>query len=366
MSERVLAQAGIALVVLFFAVLTAVVQPFADTTSLGPDAPVVDEEPSPSTVPLGPTVPTTEIGSPAGSVFGPRSIFRQELEGAPLHPQSEAMVADLTRQLQRSNGGAALNVRDYTSSFYRAVPSTPRTEVVFDDCQDKGRRPTILFDEEFGAPFVSVPIPAGAQPSTGTDQELSVWAPHTDQLWELWKAHEEPDGWHACWGGRIDHVSTSPGYFPPPTGATATGLAGVGCMIGIAEAQAGSIDHAVCLAIPEPAAYFVPPARRGDGRSTREAAVPEGSRLRLDPALDVRALGLSPIATMIAEAAQTYGFILKDGAKAVAVQGESAAPYVQRDGTDPWAQILRGQRPFRAMAGFPWHRLQVVQPLPTD
>ena len=61
------------------------------------------------------------------------------------------------------------------------------------------------------------------------------------------------------------------------------------------------------------------PAQRSDGSNRSDDAIPAGTRLRLDPSVDVADLGLSPVAAMIARAAQTYGFIVTDKSAAVAV-----------------------------------------------
>ena len=60
-----------------------------------------------------------------------------------------------------------------------------------------------------------VPIPADARPAAGTDSQITIYQPSTDRLWEYWHFRREPDGWHARWGGAIDDVSNSPGYYSP-------------------------------------------------------------------------------------------------------------------------------------------------------
>ena len=46
----------------------------------------------------------------------------------------------------------------------------------------------------------------------------------------------------------------------------------------------------------------VPPANRNDGSSTSDDAIPEGTRFRLDPTIDVTSLGLPPVGVTIAGA----------------------------------------------------------------
>ena len=72
-----------------------------------------------------------------------------------------------------------------------------------------------------------MPIPPGARPATGSDAQMTIWQPATDKLWEFWQARKDAQGnWHAGYGGAMQNVSQSPGYYtsaswpgaPTPTG----------------------------------------------------------------------------------------------------------------------------------------------------
>ena len=320
-------------------------------------APEPDPEPTTSTPPTEPAV---------SEIFGPGSQWRLDVTDAPTHPDSAALVAGVADQVASRTGVAAFNVAQYNSSIAVADPGTPRRDVVFDDCQGKGYTAEQLYDPAAGAHFADVPVPETAVPAAGTDQQLTVWSPSSDQLWEFWVSRREGDTWHACWGGRIDDVSASPGYFPDGMGASATGMATAGGMVLIDEARAGRIDHALTLQLPEVAAWdvFSYPAQRSDGTpDAGPGLVPEGLRLRLDPAVDVGALGLHPVAAAVARAAQRYGFIVTDRADVVAVVAESGAIEVARTGVDPWVELLGGTPDYEVMRGFPWGSLQA---LPVD
>ncbi len=112
-------------------------------------------------------------------------------------------------------------------------------------------------------------------------------------------------------------------------------------MVSINDVRSGRIDHAVALAIPldQVASGFVWPAKRSDGESTAADAIPEGARLRLDPSLQVESLGLTPIGTMVALAAQQYGFIVTDRSGTVAVPAEGPYAYRAAVGVDPWRHL---------------------------
>lgn len=294
--------------------------------------------------------------------FGPDSVFRVDISDAPLAPNSAAMAAHLRDQITPHYGGVvALNTGTYNPSLYVVDASTPRTDVTFDDCQDKGYTPPGLRDGP--GYFNDVPIPTDALPAKGSDSTLTLWSPESDQLWEFWIMKKAGDKWSACWGGRIDDVSANRGIFPFPYGTSASGLVTVGSMVTLREAAELRIDHAIGLGILSPATWnrFSFPANRSDGSDASADAIPLGSRLRLDPSVDVDSLGLTPIGTAIARAAQTYGFIAVDSSGGVAVVAESGIPYQGRTGTDPWTALLRGVPNYSQLKGFPWDKIQVIE-----
>ena len=165
--------------------------------------------------------------------------------------------------------------------------------------------------------------------------------------------------WSACWGGRIDAVSTSAGFFTGGFGATATALPNAGGEVRLSEIQNGSIDHAISISIPNPAvsSVFSWPAQRSDGIDTNPAALPEGTRLRLDPTLDLTTLHLTPAGLTIAKAAQKYGFVVVDRSGAVSVLAEAVSKV---NGVDPWRQVLGGPD-YSVLKNFPWTRVQAIQ-----
>jgi hypothetical protein len=234
--------------------------------------------------------------------------------------------------------------------------------------------PSALYTDASGAAIVrkrlhSVPIPVRARGASGANRHVVIWQPSTDTIWELWNAHrperdgcpwgnERIRGWHAAWGARIRHASASEGVNRFPTGATASGLPLVGGLIRLDEWRRGRIDHALAFAIPDiQRGKFVWPATRTDGRYDGFNAIPMGTRLRIDPAVDVERLQMSPAGKAIARAAQRYGMVLRDHADgALTFYGEDPGP----TGTNPYPQIFRGQSPNVVLRGFPWDRLQVL------
>ncbi|WP_312720224.1 hypothetical protein [Mobilicoccus sp.] len=318
-----------------------------------------EEPPAPAPLPTA-----GQVG--AYPSFGQKDVFDVDVSTAPVHENSPAMIRNLRSQIEPHYGGiAGLNITQYNPVLYVVDSTTPRVRVEFDDCQHKGHTPPGLFDGR--KQFVDVPVPADAETSVGGDSTITLWSPSTDQLWEFWVMKKTGSGgWSACWGGRIDDVSRSPGYFEAPFGVSASGLVTTGSMITVEEARAGRIDHAIGMALIAPAQWdrFWYPAQRSDGTDASPNAVPEGARLRLDPDVDVDSLDLTPLGKAVARAAQKYGFIVVDTAGSVAVMAESGQPWKQRTGTDPWPEILGGVPPYKQLENFPWDRVQVIDPGP--
>jgi hypothetical protein len=281
----------------------------------------------------------------AAELFAPDSVWNARLSSAaPIAADSAGMVAELQRQV--AGAGAWINTREYSSPVYTVPASQPVVRMQLD-----GSYRPLQTDIE------SVPLPAEAVPAAGSDGHLTVYQPSTDTLWELWKAYKASDGWHARWGGKMTGVSTNPGYFQAPFGATATSLPLLGGLMRIAQLQAGHIDHALALAIPSAkAGEYVWPAQRSDGTSTSDGAIPEGTRLRLDPGLDVASLGLPAVARQMALAAQRYGIVIRDTSGAVTFYGEDPTP----TGTNPYPALFGNRYPDQVLARFPWSRLEVL------
>ena len=211
-----------------------------------------------------------------------------------------------------------------------------------------------------------VPIPANAKPAAGSDHQLVVWQPSTDTMWEFSQMVHRPDGWHAEAAGAMHDVSQDPGYYSskawpgaqPWWGATATGLPLLGGMITLADLQRHRIDHALAFATPHArAGIWSSPATHGDGDSGVPNLLPEGSRLRLDPNLNIDSLHLPPLTMMLAEAAQRYGIVLRDKSSIVTFYGEDPTP----TNADPWRGVYRGQDLNSLIAQFPWDHLQVLK-----
>jgi hypothetical protein len=292
-------------------------------------------------------------------LFAPTSFWNAALSpDAPLDSHSQPYVADLLRQLVSS--GRWINTTKYSYPVYTVSSDQQRVPVVLDASSPDPQ--TTDLRQAFAQ---GVPIPPDAVAAAGTDQHMIIWQPATDTMWEFWGATRLGNAWHARWGGRIQTVSTSPGYYTAPHsqwGATSTSLPALGGLIRISELRAGHIDHALSMAIPNArAGAFVWPAQRTDGNVNSGTAIPEGTRFRIDPQLDLSKLAMPRIVRTIAQAAQRYGIVVQDRGGSVSFYAQDPTPTHTNPYIGPGG-LFEGQSPAGLLGQFPWGHLEVLAP----
>ncbi len=221
------------------------------------------------------------------------------------------------------------------------------------------------------AAWSAVPLPANASPSSG-DDDLAVWQPSTDRMWEFFAMKRHNGQWTAEWGGAMQDVSKNLGVYGPNAwpgaepywGVSAASFPLVGGAITVDQVRAGDINHALALGIPAPrAGVFAAPGQRTDGRSASPDALPEGALLRLDPKLNLNAFHLPPLALMMAETAQRYGIFIRDTSGIVSFYAEDPVSTTSVS-SDPFygpGGFYGGKEPSALLANFPWSHLQVMK-----
>jgi hypothetical protein len=297
-------------------------------------------------------------------------------------PLSDAFVRDLVRQV--GSHGAAVNVDQYSPPLYVVGPDAPVMRVKAARSSD----PRWSF-APLQRQWTDVPRPEDFQPSAGTDKDAVIYQPSTRRYFEFWglepiQAKDAGSSgahlvqWQAAWGGRIDDLAKSPGYFPPTPeghkfGVAATSLALLAGLMTLEEQKAGAINHVLHVALPETRqGFWVHPAQRTDGVAARPDAIPQGTLFRLPANLDLTALQLDPFARMIAGAVQKHGMIVRDTAGVVAFYAEN--PLSSQPQTHPYfgqGGILRCPEGRAApacypdgnnrLSGFPWEQLEAVR-----
>jgi len=226
-----------------------------------------------------------------------------------------------------------------------------------------------------------IPIPPFAVQSGSSDRTMIIYQPSTNTLWEMWRVQRDSNGnWQVGWAGKMTDVSQSDGIWPKPGGTSATGDALLGVVTRIEELQDGQIDHPIDLELPRtivlgrnvlPAntpganvSYSWPADRLGDGVSPNPLAIPEGLRFRLDPSLNLNDLQLSPVAHMIAVAAQKYGFLVENTGPDCNIKLGNPNPYIAAGLPDPYKALFGSDYgpgySAKVMANFPWSHLQAL------
>jgi len=253
-----------------------------------------------------------------------------------LDPNSASMVAHL------ASSPAIADLYEYGFPVYDATATTRRYRI---DCTEPWG--TCGLERQL------VPVPAGAVPSSGTDGAMIVIDWSARLAYDFWRARRTATGWTASWGtvssidgdGRTD-------------GATGPGLPALGGLIRTAEIRQGTIEHAIAFSTDNACrTVFRFPARKTDGASSRSDCMPEGSRLQLDPSVDVAALpDITPAETAVGRALQKYGAYVRDNGGATAAFGfEDPAQHA-----DPYpAAGLRWD--YASMPHIPWQKLRVLR-----
>jgi hypothetical protein len=287
--------------------------------------------------------------------FSPDSFWNKPLpDDAPLDMLSEVYVANLQRQV--AGWGPYINTTRYGIPVYTVPADQPTVRVALPN-------PTPPRRALLQAAWERVPLPSNARPSPDSDGRLVVWQPSTDTMWEFWRLRRGLVGWQADFGGRMESVSTNIGTYTDPAGwgASASGIPILGGLMRIDELRARRIDHGLALTIPEVRArVYSWPAARTDGTVESPTAIPQGTRFRLDPKLDVASLDVHPLVRAMARAAQRYGLVVRDRGGGVGFYGEDPGPL----GHNPYAGaggIFGGNTPSELMRQFPWGRLQALR-----
>jgi len=302
--------------------------------------------------------PASGLGNAVRPVFAPDSFWYKPIPAnAPLNPNSQAYVAEFQRQYHAYYNNVGVNLGQYSTPVYTVGPETKTVPVAQWNCQN-------YLDPDLPRQWAAVPIPPDARPAYGTDAEMTIFQPSSDSMWEFWQARQSGGQWQACWGGKMEGVSKNKGIWPQRYGVAATGLPFAAGQVTVQDLKSGAIRHVMGIALvdAENSGVFSWPANRSDGYNPQNAPnrIPEGLRFRLDPAVNVDALDISPVAKMVAKAAQTYGFVVWDKAGSISLRFENPLVYILAGQPDPYPALFKGLPAHSVLNGIPWDRLQFL------
>ena len=293
-----------------------------------------------STTTTAPSTAPSTSGSATAKPYTSSSPWNTPIGSNPqISPNSAGMVSSLT-------GSFGSDPTAYTMPLYIVNSSTPMQTVTFSGVYKEWACNTCDYTSKSGS--VTAPIPAGAVQAPGTDAQIILWNPATGDEYEFWgydaSTHTAKNGYHynSNWSAVINKSG--------PRGAGVPYLAG---LIRPWEIAQGHIDHAIAFAYQNSGSTYVWPASKTDGGCTGSGTtcLPEGSRLQLDPTLDVNSLGLSPAGVIIAKALQQYGMILIDKA------GHPKL-YAEYNGTADWNGVVTNS----TVSNIPLSRFRVLDP----
>ncbi|KAA0108326.1 carbohydrate-binding domain-containing protein [Mycolicibacterium sp. P1-5] len=276
------------------------------------------------------------------------------------NPIVAANSATWVKYLSAANAQHVADLYDSGVSLVSAnqiTASTPRYDV--------------KFTEPWGSdPFGSytVAIPLGLNLPSGSDRQIAILDPNTGKAYGLWQASYDgtTNTWSAAWGGMTD---LSGNGIDSSGSATATNIARYAGVITTAEFGAAvaantGINHALFISSDIAGALFAGPATKSDGTNIAGVTtpIPEGTRIQLDPSVNVDAIpGLSAAEKVIAKTLQTYGAYVGDqGGARMAFVFEVASDAISP--TNPGA-VWTGAGlswDYYDMADIPWSQLRVL------
>lgn len=205
-----------------------------------------------------------------------------------------------------------------------------------------------------------VPIPNGVFGQQGSDGHVTIIDHSTRKVYDYWI-------WKNC-DFVINFVAAN--WCPASAGIASLDGNGVGGgtnvaslaggMIRTYEVEAGVIDHALTFATGttcQGTPFY--PALYSDGTTTNQSTcMPIGSRIQLDPSVNVDALpGITAFEKMVAKALQKYGAYANDTSLTFGFGME-----YDRTGRNVYGRAGLPAGDYSSMTHIPWDRIKMVQP----
>jgi hypothetical protein len=285
--------------------------------------------------------------------FGPTSYWNTPLPAdAPLDPNSAAMIG----WLQSDNTGNYIRLGGTGSNgqwgnpVYWSSDGDPTYHVI-NNC-------SLAQPPE----FAQIRIPRGAAQDPTSDSAMTVYDTGKGIVYGLWRASYDAttDRWSAC-GGAVYYLSSN-GLARGAAGSDDSrnvghrGVPPSTYAVLFSEIRHGEIDHILKIAVNTTGCAHVFPMVGDECGTTAALAPPEGTRIRINPSVDLSRLGLSPAALVIAQALQRYGAVIGDQS------GGPATLKLENTTAEGRGQLWNGVLGADSLKAIPLGDFQVIKP----
>lgn len=296
----------------------------------------------------GPGVQSQPFYGTSAHPFVPWSKFNLRISGAGSLPlfSTESSAANVAMARFLGAGVTADLYADGVPIYSDVNAATPRYQVTCTEpwgtCDFAGQ---------------AVPVPPDATPSSGSDGNMEIVDPYTGLVYSFWQARRSPSGgWTTSWGAieRVDGRANIDIHGNPAN--TGSGLSPIAGAVTLDDLASGQIDHALAFSSSITCSSFVDPATNSDGTTPGPNCLPEGSRVQLDPNVNLATIpGITPIELTVGRALQSYGAICRDtGGAPMAIQFQEP-----KDGYNPYPS-LGAPWDYWNMPHLPWGALRIV------
>ena len=239
--------------------------------------------------------------SPDGNYFSADSFFNRGIPARPaVDPQSLLWLSLI--YADRRVSGIVFNYDAWTVPIYKASPGTPTASITLRNSNT----------------HITIPYTQNFRPSPDADAHLAVIDTANGCDYEF---QSFDPGSMSAHSSATYHVDTGTGGHVSDQGHAGGEMSYIGGTITPQDVNTGAIRHALRFAIPDNTWTFAYPGTRSDG--TTHGGIPEGTRMQLDPNLDLSSYSLTPFQLMVAKALQTYGAYDADSSSTFALYAES-------------------------------------------
>ena len=305
-----------------------------------------------------------------GEYLANGTVFTRSVADMPLANNSAEIAAyarTMPGQHNKLYQSTSINTEDFNIPIYIVDSSNPQqhyTTITSTDAR------ITTFSDLVGNTLGKIPFPEYARPDDIGDRAMAVYDKATGMMREYFYVIQTGDNsWSANAAGYfqaapgIDNLDTLNFWMQHSRGGSAVvQMLNPLSQVGISEALAGQINHALSVTLPDARAGVISfPAKDSDGRDTNPNAPAQGQWFRIDPAIDLDSLGLNPFTLLLAKTIQQYGGYGADrNAFNFAFNAEAPNNYLAQGKENPWRAGGEIAQKYGTLNinDFPWHLTQ--------